>query len=131
MKTKRLGYLGEMIARKYLLKKGYQILDKNYLFSLPGSPQKGEIDIIAKKGDTICFIEVKTVVPFSDRYSVNNFSPEEKVNFSKKRKIIRAAESWLIKNRVPLQSKWQIDVITVEWGDKKKISHFKNAVPYC
>ena len=49
MSTKGVGDFGERIAEKYLKDKGYQILDKNYSFRIPGNPQKGEIDIVAKK----------------------------------------------------------------------------------
>ena len=121
---KDLGKLGEEIARDYLKKKRYQILDRNYVFKIPGSPQRGEIDIVAKKEDTICFVEVKTL-----KDSKVPILPEGKVNFPKKRKLIATAESWLMKNKIPLESKWQIDVISIEiQGNKKKISHFENAI---
>ena len=127
MYTKRVGNLGERIAENYLKNKGYQILDRNFVFRIPGNPQKGELDIVAKKGDTISFVEVKTL------RDALGFSPEEKVNFSKSRKLVKTAESWLMKNKIPLNSKWQIDVISIkiEQNKKVKIDHFENAVPYC
>jgi putative endonuclease len=86
--------------------------------------QRGEIDIVAKKGDTICFVEVKTL-----KDPKIEIFPEEKVNFSKTKKLILTAESWLIKNKIPLNSKWQIDVISVLIkGKEKKISYFENAI---
>ena len=122
MDKKRIGNFGERIAENFLINKGYQILDKNYSFRIPGDLQRGEIDIVAKKGDTICFVEVKTLKD-------SLFLPEEKVNFSKRKKLIITAESWLNKNKVPLNSKWQIDVISIEIKNgKTKISHFENAV---
>lgn len=122
--SKILGKKGENVAVDYLRKKGYQILDRNYVFKIPGSPQRGEIDIVAKKEGTICFVEVKTL-----KDSKAPILPEEKVNFPKKRKIIATAESWLMKNKIPLESKWQIDVISIEiQGNKEKISHFENAI---
>lgn len=125
MSTKAIGNFGEKIAENYLKNKGYQILDRNYSFRIPGNPQKGEIDIVAKKEDVISFVEVKTLK--------NSFPipPEEKVNFSKQRKLRQTAESWLIKKKIPLNSKWQIDVIAIEIKKgKAKISHFENAVSY-
>ncbi len=120
----KLGKRGEEIAKNYLKKKGYKILDKNYKFQIPGDLQRGEIDIVAKKGDTICFVEVKTL-----KDPKIEILPEEKINFSKKKKLILAAESWLIKNKIPLDSKWQIDVISViVEKEKVKISHFENAI---
>jgi putative endonuclease len=122
--TKKIGKIGEEIAVKFLKEKGYQILDRNYRFQIPGDLQRGEIDIVAKKGDTICFVEVKTL-----KDPKVEIFPEEKVNFSKTKKLILTAENWLIKNKIPLNSKWQIDVISVLIkGKEKKISHFENAI---
>jgi len=122
--VKNIGKNGEEIAVKFLKEKGYQILDRNYRFQIPGDLQRGEIDIVAKKGDTICFVEVKTL-----KDPKIEIFPEEKVNFSKTKKLILTAESWLIKNKIPLNSKWQIDVISVLIkGKEKKISHFENAI---
>jgi len=124
MSTKETGKEGEKIAEEFLKKRGYKILDRNYKFQIPGDLQRGEIDIVAKKKDTICFVEVKTL-----KDPKIEIFPEEKVNFSKKRKLIFAAESWLMKNKIPLDSKWQIDVISVLIkGNEKKIFHFENAV---
>jgi len=127
MNSKQLGILGEKIALNYLQAKGYKILDKNYSFRISGNPQKGEIDIIAKKSDITSFIEVKTLRQTQDE----SFSPEEKVNFWKQKKIVKTAESWLMKKKIPLDTKWQIDVIAIKVDQdnkKAKIRHFKNAV---
>jgi putative endonuclease len=128
MEEKQIGVFGERIAEDYLRKKGYQILDRNYSIRIPFGPQRGEIDIVAKKNDIISFIEVKTLKNPADL-----FSPEEKVNFSKQRKLRIMAESWLMKNKIPLDSKWQIDVISIridQNSKKVKIRHFQNAIPY-
>lgn len=127
MDSKKVGNLGEKIAEKYLKNKGYEILDKNYSFRIPGNPQKGEIDMVAKKSDIISFIEVKTL-----RGRVALINPEEKVDFWKQRKLVKTAESWLMKKKIPLNSKWQIDVIGIKIVPNKKveISHFENAISY-
>lgn len=127
MDTKQVGNFGERIAENYLEGKGYQILDKNYYFRIPGNPQKGEIDIIAKKSDIISFVEVKTL-----RGPSSLISPEEKVNFGKQKKLKMTAESWLMRKKIPLNAKWQIDVIGIKMGLNKKveISHFENVVSY-
>ena len=126
MDTKKVGNFGERIAEKYLRDKGYQILDRNYFFKSFRGPLRGEIDIIAQKNGIISFIEVKTL-----RNPAEVISPEEKVNFSKQRKLRKTAESWLMGKRIPLNSKWQIDVISIriEKG-KAKINHFENAISY-
>ena len=125
--SKQLGALGEKIVSKYLKDKGYRILDRNYSPRFVSGPLRGEIDIIAKKDETISFIEVKAL---KDNFS-QGFSPEQKVDFKKQRKIIKTVESWLIEKKIPLDSKQQIDVISVEIDSikkKAKIRHFKNAV---
>jgi len=131
MNPKQLGNFGERIAENYLKKKGYQILDKNYSFRIPGNPLKGEIDVVAKKGDIITFIEVKTL-RLASLAQDGSFSPEEKVNFGKQKKLVRMAESWLIKKKIPLNSKWQIDVVAITIDSKReiKINHFENAISY-
>ncbi len=123
MNTKQTGNFGERIAENYLKKKGYRILDRNYCFRIPGNPQKGEIDIVAKKGALISFVEVKML------RDALGFSPEEKVNFSKSRKLVKTAESWLMKKKIPLNTKWQIDVLAIEIKEgRAKISYFENAI---
>jgi len=81
---------------------------------------------VAKKGDTISFVEVKTLK------RKKGFLPEDKVNFSKRKKLRVSAESWLMKNKIPLNSKWKIDVISIkiDSGKKVKIDHFENAIGY-
>lgn len=120
---KRIGILGEKIAAIYLQSNGYRILDRNY-------SQKNlwgrEIDIIAKKEDIVSFIEVKTL-----QETLLPYLPEEKVDLQKKRKLVKVAQTWLLKNKIPPDSKWQIDVISVRVdfrGGRAKIRHFKNAV---
>jgi len=128
MRTKEIGNLGERIAENYFKNKGYQILDKNYSSKSSRGPLRGEVDIVAKKNDIISFIEVKTLTR-----NLQIISPEEKVDFGKQRKLIKTAESWLMKKKIPLNSKWQIDVISIELNlnKKAKINHFENAIPYC
>jgi len=127
MFTKQTGNWGEKIAEDFLKRKDYKILDKNYSFRIPGNPQKGEIDIIAERENGIIFVEVKTLCVRSGQA----FLPEDKVNFSKQKKLIKTAESWLMKNKIPLNSKWQIDVISINTDKdfkEAKISHFINAL---
>jgi len=130
MNPKQLGVLGEKIASDYLEKKGYKILDNNYSRKWIQGPQKGEIDIIAQKDDNIHFIEVKTLAK-SDRGRASVISPEEKVNFQKQKQLIKIAQDWLSGKKIPLESKWQIDVVAIkiDLGLKKaKIRHIQNAI---
>ncbi len=128
MSSKQIGNLGERIAEIYLRKKGYKVLDKNYIPKFVAGPQRGEIDIIAKKQDIISFVEVKTL-GLRGRDAL--ISPEEKVDFLKQMKIKKMAESWLMEKKIPLDTKWQIDVISIKIDlntKKAKLRHLKNAV---
>ena len=122
--SKQLGELGEKIAEKFLKKRGYKILDKNYISRFISGPQRGEIDIIAKKGDVIVFVEVKAL---EDKGFF--VAPELKVDFFKQRKIEKMAESWLMEKKISFETPWQIDIIAVRINSesrKAKINHFKN-----
>lgn len=123
MNSKETGKLGEEIAANYLQSKGYQILDRNFQRRVSRF-LKSELDIVAKKDNIICFIEVKALRD-------SEFLPEEKVDFKKKRRLVKTAESWLMKKKIPLDTKWQIDIVSVKMDSrlkKAKISHFENAV---
>ncbi len=129
MDPKKVGNFGEEIAVKYLERKGYKILERNYTKNW-SSIKKGEIDIICRKEKIISFVEVKTIIQ-SFQNNLSPFSPEEKVNRQKQKKIILLAETWLEENNISLNSDWQIDVIAIRVDlarKKAKISHFLNAV---
>ena len=72
MKRRDTGRLGEKIARDFLEKRGYIIIEKNFRTSA------GEIDLIARKGEYLVFIEVRT------KKSLSFGSPEESVTPLKK-----------------------------------------------
>ena len=75
MKAKDIGNLGEDLAVKFLLEKGYELLERNFFKPF------GEIDIIAKDKDYVVFIEVKA------RKNVKFGFPREFVNKNKIKKI--------------------------------------------
>ncbi len=131
MNKKELGNFGEKIAENYFKKKGYQILEKNYSFRFASGRQKGEIDIIAKKDDIITFVEVKSLaIPFAE--IAKFFFLENKINFSKREKLIKTAETWLVKEKLPLNVKRQIDIIVLKIdlkSKKAKIKHLQNVFP--
>ena len=79
----KLGQRGEDLAASYLKKKGYKIIHRNFKTMI------GEIDIIARDGDDLVFIEVKT------RESLEYGHPFESVNKNKRRKIANVAMLYL------------------------------------
>lgn len=124
MNLKQLGQFGENIACDYLKNNGYRILDRNYV-KLWDDKTKGEIDIVVRKDKIISFVEVKAMADNPD------FFPEDKVNYKKQKKLIKLAQSWLSENRIPLDSAWQIDVVSVTINTqtkKTKVQQFENIV---
>lgn len=111
MNTKILGTSGEVLAKKFLEKKGYRIVEVNYVNKI------GEIDIIAKQGETIVFVEVKT------RSSLKFGRPSEVVGLNKQNKIRSVALSYL-KTTKNLETPARFDVIEV-LGEE--IRHIENA----
>ena len=83
MQKKELGQKGEEIALRFLKKKGYRIIEQNYVCKM------GEMDIIAKEKDTFAFIEVKT------RTSTTFGPPQSAVNASKQRQLSKVALNFL------------------------------------
>lgn len=79
MKRKDVGELGEKLARDFLVKKGYNILETNYRCP------EGELDIIATHQEYLVFIEVRT------KSNLKFCSPEESVTRAKKQKLIACA----------------------------------------
>jgi len=77
----------EEIACRYLLDSGIEILERNYRIRI------GEIDIIAKDKDCICFIEVKF------RHSLKYGRPAEAVTAKKQTTIRKVAGYWMLVNR--------------------------------
>lgn len=118
-KNQKLGKWGEELAREYLVKNSYTILESNY------KNRYGEIDIIAKLKSKIIFIEVKT------RTGRIFGLPEEAVNGKKQEKIIKTSEKYMLSNR--LKDEYQIDVIAIEKDngtEKICLRHLKNAIRY-
>jgi putative endonuclease len=108
------GSEGEAIAASFLIQKGYQILEQNFRCPL------GEIDLIARDGETLVFVEVKA------RSSALFGGPAGAVGFQKQEKLNRVALFYLQKNRV--SSLCRFDVVgIVKAGSKTTITLFQNA----
>ncbi|MBP6239026.1 MAG: YraN family protein [Saprospiraceae bacterium] len=110
-----IGNLGEEKATLFLQEIGYKILERNWRFS------KAEIDIIAKDGEVLVFVEVK-----SKSYTFFG-APEESVSAYKENLIIDAAHQFMIK----IGHDWEIrfDIISIVFDKNKdaSITHFKDA----
>lgn len=116
---KALGDLGEAIARRYLTERGYSILETNFR-----SPH-GEIDIVAREGDYLVFVEVKS------RRSRSFGEPTESITPAKKQKLIETAQAYM-QAHDGLPEEWRIDVVAIQMdhlGSPPRIQLIRNAVP--
>ena len=111
-----LGQKGEDLAVLYLKEKGYEILERNV------RGPRGEIDIVARDQDTICFIEVKT------RSSDARGMPAEAVLFSKQKKLAYLALNY-IKSKQLEENRLRFDVVSVFWEQNSpaKVELIQNA----
>lgn len=109
-----LGEKGEAIAQKFLIEKGYLILETNWRCD------KDELDIIAQHDDTLVIIEVKT-------RSTNEFGePEEAVNYHKEQTILRATEAYLLQSNIDLDVRYDIIAVIIDNG-KISVNHIEDA----
>ncbi|MFA5449747.1 MAG: YraN family protein [Clostridia bacterium] len=103
------GITAEYEAGKYLESIGMRILDRNVSYS-----GIGEIDIVAKEGNTLVIVEVKY------RSTKGYGHPLESVTKSKVRKIIKATECYLAESR-PTYDALRFDIVSVLDGEAEHI----------
>jgi len=114
-KAQQFGKQSEALATAYLKLSGYRILEQNY------RNRVGEIDIIAKEGPVLVFVEVKARK--TDRYG----SPKNAVTFAKQAKISNTALTYL-KETGQLNRKARFDVVAIDARfDPPDIEVVKNA----
>ena len=101
-----LGREGEDLAHRFLQQKGYYVVARNYR-TPTGS---GELDVVARQGETLVFVEVKS------RRSEEFGAPDRNIDSSKKWKMIRAARDYLRRSgHDPVQVRF--DTVSVVLGD--------------
>jgi putative endonuclease len=118
MKRREVGVLGERIARDFLGRNGYHLLETNY--RCPA----GEIDIIARHKDALVFIEVRT------KRSHQFGSPEESITPAKAKRL-RAIAAHYGQKHDNLPASWRIDVVAIvldKMGKVSRIELIENAV---
>ena len=112
MKRREVGIRGEKLARDFLGKNGYHILESNYRCP------EGEIDIIARHKDCLVFIEVRT------KKSRQFGSPEESITPAKMEKLRTVAAHYgQTHDNLPLS--WRIDVVAIELNQKGQVSRIE------
>ncbi len=114
----RLGRQGEQIAAIYLERQGYVIMEHNWRCPL------GEVDIVAREGDCLVFVEVRAWRP--GQYG----TPEASITPRKQAKMLEVAQSYLQAAGLD-DANWRIDVIAIDLDGNarvKRLNHIRNAV---
>lgn len=113
---RRVGDGYEKLAADYLTAQGYEILEMNFRC------RSGEIDIIAREGRYLVFVEVKY------RKGEGIGSPLEAVTRRKQHVISRVALYYMVRHRLPDSTPCRFDVVGIS---PDKIELVRNAFPYC
>jgi putative endonuclease len=110
-----LGQRGENLAAKFLRDQGFKIIARNFRCEV------GEVDIIARDGGMLVFVEVKT-------RAYDDPTPEEQVNQDKRHQLTKAAKLYLARYGSP-QPAARFDVVAIVWptGRDAQIRHTPNA----
>jgi putative endonuclease len=110
-----LGQRGENVAARFLRDLGYKIIVRNFRCEL------GEVDIIARDGKTLIFVEVKT-------RAYDDPTPEDQVNTAKQHQVTKVARFYLSRYGTP-QPAARFDVVAIVWptGRDPQIRHTPDA----
>ena len=113
---KELGFTGEELAVKYLRRRGYKILERNYRCPL------GEIDAVALKDGFLVFVEIKT------RRTSLFGPPQEAVNTKKRKKLKDLALYYLSQKGLGERLPLRFDVVAVDLSKgEPSVELFPNA----
>ena len=109
-----VGREGEALAANFLQQKGYEIVDRNWRYG----PK--EIDIVARDGETMVFVEVKT------RSTLAFELPQEAVTKKKMKNLVEAADAYMLQYNIELEGRF--DIVGVLNGNPPKvIEHIEGA----
>jgi putative endonuclease len=110
-----VGQEWERLAERHLKEAGYRIRERNY------RTRVGEIDFVAQDGDVLCFVEVK------GRRGTGFGMPEEAVHAEKQRRIFRAAQAYLQREKLE-SSPCRFDVVSILQHDSvSKVAILRDA----
>mgnify|MGYP005839873467 CR=1 FL=1 len=117
----RLGRFGELAAAAHLQRSGYTLIARNWRCS------GGEIDLVARRGDQVVFVEVRTRRVRGPQAAL----PEASVGAAKAQRLANLAHAYLAAAALPAEVPWRIDVIAVEVdgaGRVVRLAHIEHAV---
>lgn len=115
-KTQQIGEIGENIACKFLMKQGFDILERNY------TKKWGEIDIVGRKAKKLYFIEVKSVSrDFSSikdtemhvKDTSGEYRAEDNMHPWKLKRLSRTIQTYLLSKNFSDETEWQVDLLVV------------------
>ena len=109
---RRTGDIGEEIASRFLMKHGYQVIERNFLRKC------GEIDIITKKEGTYCFFEIKSVscktLHMEHHKGAESIRPEENLHSRKLGRLFRTIKFYLAENKIDPETEYKVGAIIVK-----------------
>ena len=112
-----LGKKGEQLAVNFLIKNGYNVLERNYRFD------KAEVDIIVRKENVLAIIEVKT------RTNTDFGNPQEFVKPKQIQRLVKAVDEYVTVNNLDVEVRFDIIAI-VKKGTQYNIEHLEDAFYY-
>lgn len=122
-KHNETGATGEEIASKFLEKRGFFIVCRNY------RKKWGELDIIAQKDAVLHFVEVKTVSRKSYggnfEQEINNYRPEDNMHQWKIQRLRRAIQTYLLEKYRAAEPDWQFDLACVFLDQERRVAKVK------
>lgn len=119
MKSADVAGWGEAEAARYLRGLGWEILETNW------HCRYGEIDLVARTGETVVFVEVKA------RRSQSFGLPEEALTPAKRRRLLRSAWTYIDEHGLA-HAHWRVDVIALEGRPglpPRRLDHYADALP--
>ncbi len=121
--TQKIGEIGENIAEKFLVKRGFKILDRNY------TKKWGELDLITQKDTKIYFVEVKSVsrenLENVNRETLDQYKPEDNMHPWKMKRMARTIQTYLLDKKIGEEMEWQVDLLVVFLDLKNKKAKVK------
>jgi Holliday junction resolvase-like predicted endonuclease len=129
---RKIGDIGEKIACRFLMKRGFEIIEQNY------SKKWGEIDIIARKVEKLHFVEVKSVTRDNLKYvspETDDYRPEDNLHPLKLKRLSRVIQTYLLgykgNRSVTHETDWQFDVAVVYLdlkGMEAKVNYMEDII---
>ncbi|MDP2060713.1 MAG: YraN family protein [Flavobacteriaceae bacterium] len=110
-----LGKSGEQLAVDFLKNNGYKIIEQNYFF------QKAEVDIIARKGNILAVVEVKS------RTGTDFGDPETFVSKKKIQLLVKAIDHYVISKDLDVDVRFDIIAIVYSRSKPPLINHLEDA----